>query len=147
VTIQSAHWQSVKVSNRKTARALVLGFSGALEPGPAQNLGNYNLVALEKGKKPGSLSSKLVNLTAAAYSATTDTVALIPRGAVPNRTLRLTVVTAGILDAAGVPVDANASGQPGANLVVTLGSKGGVNLAGIAPALSAKAVDAVLASM
>jgi hypothetical protein len=61
----------------------------------------------------------------------TDTVTLLPRGTVPNQTLQLTVVTAGILDAAGVPVDAHPNGQPGVNFVVTLGSTGGVSLASV----------------
>jgi hypothetical protein len=58
-------------------------------------------------------------------------VALQPRGTLPNETLRLTIITAGILDAAGIPVDANANGQPGSNFVVTLGSKRGVSLASV----------------
>jgi hypothetical protein len=117
VTVQSVHWQTAK-SKKATARVLIVSFSGALEPGPAQIPGNYELVALEKGKKPGALASKRVNLVSATYNPALGAVTLLPKGKVPNQTLQLTIVTAAIFDASGHTI---AAGQgPGGNFVTTL---------------------------
>jgi hypothetical protein len=117
VAVQSVHWQTLK-SKKATARVLVVSFSGSLEPGPAQSLGNYELVALEKARKPGALASKRVNLVSATYNPALATVTLRPKGTVPNQTLQLTIVTAGIFDASGHTIEAGPG--PGGSRVATV---------------------------
>jgi hypothetical protein len=120
VTIQGAHWQTRKLSRKVTQHVIVIGFSGPLEPAPAENLGNYELVALEKARKPGALVTRRVSLASASYTPRLDTVMLVPRGTVPNQALQLTILTAGILDAEGNPLSGGAAGR----YVTTLGRNG-----------------------
>jgi hypothetical protein len=124
VTVDSVQSQTLHQSRKKTVKVLVVGFSDALEPGPAQLVANYELVALGKAKKPGAHANKLVKLAAATYDPALHTVTLRPRGKLPNQKLQLTILGTGILDAEGRPIDANGKGQPGGNLVVVLGVKG-----------------------
>ena len=56
------------------------------------------------------------------YSPATNTVTLLPRHALPNQTLQLTIVASKVLDALGRPIEANQAG----NFVATFG-KGGVS--------------------
>jgi hypothetical protein len=113
-------WETRKVARKKTVKVLVITFSGPLEPGPAQNLGNYALAALEKTKANGKAKTKSVPLASATYGLAPDCVTLTPRGTVPNQPLQLTIVAARILDDEGEPVAANS----GRDFVATLGSKG-----------------------
>jgi hypothetical protein len=133
-------WQTRKLSKKKTTKVLVVRFSAALEPGPAQNLGDYHLVALGKGKKSGA-GGKPVALASASYDPAAHTVTLTPRGKVPAQSLQLTITAAGTRDVQGRPLDGNRDGQPGGDAVVTIG-KGGVPIA----AVSARALDALLDS-
>jgi hypothetical protein len=146
VKVLGVQWQSRKLSRKKTAKVLVVNFSGALEPGPAQNLADYHLVALGKAKKSGGRATKPVALTSAVYDPAMETVTLTPRGTVPKRTLQLTINAAGTLDAEGRPI----VGNQGGNVVVKIGRRGGVRLSsaersGPPVRIPAAAVDALLA--
>jgi hypothetical protein len=132
VRATSIQFQSQKLSKKKTTRVVVVSFSGALEAGPAQNLGEYQLATLTKGKK-GSHGTKPVPLAAASYSASTNTVTLTPRGTLPSAAFQLTIIGSGVLDAEGRPI----AGNQGGNVVETFG-KSGITL-------SAAALDALLA--
>jgi hypothetical protein len=148
VTVQSALWQTITLSRRKTARVLVVRFSGPLGPGAGQELAAYQLVAAGKDKKLGTHDDKTVPLASAAYNPSADTVTLTPRGQVPNQPLQLTINAAEVLDAEGRPIDGNRDGQPGGNLVAPL-SKAGIRLASVIQArgmVSAEAFDELLAA-
>jgi len=126
-----------------------VGFSGALDPGPAANLSDYTLVALGKPNKSGARSITPVTLASATYNPAMDTVTLRPRGTLATQTVQLTIFAAGTLDASGRPIDGNRDGQPGGNFVTTLGTKGGISLARVTPAgqqVSAAAFDALQVS-
>jgi hypothetical protein len=125
-------WETLRLSRKNTARALVVRFSGALEQGSAQNLANYALVALGKFQKTGIRTTRAVALTSADYNPASDTVTLRPRGLVAARTLQLTIAAAGILDAEGRPIEGN--GQPGGSFVATLSNKGNTSAASAGPA-------------
>jgi hypothetical protein len=115
VTVESVHWETRKVSRKKTVRVLVVGFSGPLEPASAQNLSNYELLALQ-AKPKGKRKDKAVALASAIYGPTPGTVTLAPRGKVLNQKLQLVIQTGGILDAVG-----NRTASPGSSVVATLG--------------------------
>jgi len=141
VTVQGIQWQTRTLSKKKTARVLVVSFSGALEPGPAQDLGDYHLASLGKAKKSGARASKPVALASAVYNPALDTVTLTPKGTVVNQTLELTITAAGTLDAEGRPIDGSRDGQPGGNLVATFG-KGGISLSSTSDSSAATRVSA-----
>jgi RHS repeat-associated protein len=132
VRVTSIQFQSLKLSKKKTAKVLVVSFSGALEPGPASTSGDYQFASVTKGKK-GSHGLKPLPLVSATYSSALNTVTLMPRGTLPTGTFQLTIVGSGVLDAEGRPI----AGNQGSNVVATFG-KAGV-------AISAAAVDALLA--
>ena len=114
------------------------------QPGPAQNVGDYQLAALGKAKKSGVRPSKPVALGSAVYNPAMNTVTLTPRGTVPNETLQLTIDAALILDAQGQPIQGNQGGN-----VVEVFGKAGISLArtadpSAAVRVSAEAFDALL---
>ena len=129
----------------KKVEALVVQFSGGLASG-AQDLANYSLVTVPKGKK----NSKVVALSQAVYNASAFTVTLTPRKQpVSLRSpLKFTIDAAGLTDAAGQQIDGNDDGQPGGNYVATI-SKLGTGAVAAArsanpAALAPDAVDALL---
>jgi hypothetical protein len=117
VTVQSVHWETRKVSRKKTVRVLVVGFSGPLQPALAQDLSHYELLALQTRQK-GKRKDKPVALASATYGPTPGTVTLTPRGKVPKQKLQLVIQTGAILGAAGAPI-----ASPGSSVVATLGSR------------------------
>ncbi|HEV3162579.1 MAG TPA: hypothetical protein VGZ22_00965 [Isosphaeraceae bacterium] len=93
---------------------LVLTFDKLLDPVRAQNVGNYQIVALGGSRRPIAIRS-------AAYDSTTSTVTLFPaqRLNVHNR-FRLTVVgigSGGVTDTFGNLLDGQKTGHPGSNFV------------------------------
>jgi hypothetical protein len=103
---------------RKPTRVVVLQFSGALNTGDAQYLGNYSLATAPTGKRQ---RSKPVALSQADYNPAGNTVTLVTRTPLVSRSpLNLTIVAAELLDSAGRPVDGDGDGQPGGNFVTTL---------------------------
>jgi hypothetical protein len=112
-----------KVSRKKTIKVLVVDYSGALEPGPAQSPGSYQLVTAGKGKKLGTRArgAKTIAIAAASYNATGPSVTLTPAGKLPGGPLQLTILASSVLDAEGRPLDGNHDSQPGGNFQTTLG--------------------------
>jgi hypothetical protein len=146
--VQSVQWQTHKLPKKKTARVLVVSFSGILDQGSAVNLADYHLVALGKAKKAAKPAGKPVSLISAAYDPAAHTVTLTPRGTVPKQTLQLTITGTSLLDANEQPIDGNRDGQPGGNFMATFGN-GGIRLAGVhraGGAISVRALDALLAA-
>jgi hypothetical protein len=115
VTVQSALWQTEKLSHNKTAKVLVVSYSGALNGGDAQDLAAYHLVAVGTGKKSAK-AQKTVPLTSATYNTGAHNVTLTTRGAVPNQALQLDINPTLVLDADGRPI----SGE----VMLNLGKRG-----------------------
>jgi hypothetical protein len=110
----------------QAVRLIVLHFSGALNAGDAQSIGNYTLATIPSNK---TQKSTAVALSQATYNPVNNTVTLVTRSAlVLNPPLKLTINAAGLLDSLGRPLDGNHDGQPEGNCVVTL-SKSGATIA------------------
>ena len=101
-------------------RHLVISFSGALDPGAARLLGDYQLATVVKAKKGHAHAGKAVKLSSATYDPSGHTVTLTPKGKVPASPLQLTIIAAKTLDAEGRPVDGDHDGHPGGNFQTTL---------------------------
>jgi hypothetical protein len=132
---------------KKPMMELVVSFSGALEPAPAQNLTDYQIDAPARSKRFGTRYTKAVKLASATYSPTAMTVTLVPRGTVPNQPLQLTIVAAGTLDAQGRPIDGNRDGQPGGDFQAVF-TRAGLTVPSVAAAgheatVSAHALEAL----
>jgi len=123
VRVLSVSVQAVRLGkSKKTTQVIVLQFSGALNAGDAQSIGNYSLATIPSNKKQ---KSKAVALSQATYNPVNNTVRLVTRSAlVLNPPLKLTVYAAGLLDTLGRPLDGNHDGQPGGNCMVTISKKG-----------------------
>ena len=98
----------------------MISFSGALDPGAARMLGDYQLATVVKAKKSRAHTGKAVKLISATYDPSRHTVTLTPRGKVPATPLQLTIIAAKTLDAEGRPIDGDHDGQPGGNFQTTL---------------------------
>jgi uncharacterized repeat protein (TIGR01451 family) len=93
---------------------LVLTFDEPLDPGRAQNLANYRIVALGG-------SRRTIRIKKAVYDAATRTVtlSLVHRLSLHHR-FRLTVVgtgSSGVTDISGNPLNGQTTGDPGSNFV------------------------------
>jgi hypothetical protein len=117
VTVLGVQWRKLRLSKRRTARVVVVNFSGALDPGHAQDLGDYRLVGPGRDKKFGNRDDKLFRLAAATYDASAHTVTLTPRGKVPKQPVQLTIKASGVLDTLGRQLDGNGDGQTGDDFV------------------------------
>ena len=113
MTIRSALWQTVKLSKKKTAKVLVVTYSGGLNAGATQNLGAYHLVTAGKDKKLGTKDDKTVPLTSATYNAAANTVTLTTKGKVPSGALQLDVNPTLVLDAEQRPIREQRHAEPG----------------------------------
>jgi hypothetical protein len=120
VTVLGIHWQTLKLSKRKTSKVLVINFSGALDPVTAQTLGDYRLATIVTAKKCHAYAIRAVGLISATYDPSNYTVTLTPRGKGGATPLRLTIVAARTLDAQDRPIDGDHDGQPGGNFQMTL---------------------------
>jgi hypothetical protein len=145
VTVESRHWQAV-MQGRKKVKELVVSFSGALNAGAAGNLAAYTLDSAKNKKKPIAYT-KRVPLSSATYSASNNTVVLVPRGTPPAQTTELTIYSADLLDAEGRELDGNYDGQPGGIFVHTLPSNGVISPAGAQLEASAGTVAAAIDAM
>jgi hypothetical protein len=98
--------QAIRLSKtKKTTQAILVQFSGALNPGGDQNTSSYALTIVPASKRQKSES---VVLSQAQYNATTNTVTLITRKPlVLNPPLRLTLNAARLLDSYGHPLSGN----------------------------------------
>ncbi len=107
--------------------SLVLSFSSALDPTPAQNVNNYQLI---------TSSGAIIPISSAVYDPTALTVTLFPSQLLNLESFyQLTVDGApptGLTSSTGVPIDGAGTGTPGTNYVRMF--SGGI-LAGPAPEL------------
>jgi hypothetical protein len=99
---------------------LVLTFDAELDPGRAQNVANYRIVALGG-------SRRTMRIKAAVYDAAARTVTLRPvhQLNLHNR-FRLTVIGTGpnaVTDTAGNLLDGQKTGDPGSNFVTIITAK------------------------
>jgi hypothetical protein len=117
VSLGGVHLQKVKLTKKKTQQVVIVNFIGALDPVSAQNVNNYQLVELARGKNGSAHPGKTLRLTTAAYNPGTGAVTLTPAGQLPSMTLQLTISGTGMRDAAGVPVGNRGNGQSGKNFV------------------------------
>ena len=107
--------------------SLVLTFSTALNPTPAQDVNNYQILAM---------NGTAIPISSAVYDPATLTVTLFPSELLSLHTFyQLTVNGAtpnGLTSSTGVPLDGKGNGTPGTNFVSMFG--GGI-LVGPAPAM------------
>ncbi len=146
MTVTSAQAETVRVGIGKKAKketVLVLDFSGALNAGTATYGDAYELApiiktkAAGKGKNRRPAGTKLgatVASASALYSASNDSVTIIPRGTLSSTKPQELIVNAALVtDALGRPIDGNDDGQPGGDFIATISgrrvSAGGVPLA------------------
>ena len=123
-TVQSIKVQKVKLSKKKTALAIVVQFSEALNQTAAQNINNYTLATIPAKKKQ---KSKPFPLASAKYDATALTVTLFTRKAlVLSPPLKLTITAAGLLDGAQSSAErqCRVDGDEGRRLDRTRGAAG-----------------------
>jgi hypothetical protein len=136
VVVLGVHWQTRKLPKHKTAKVLVVSYSGALDQASAQDPNAYHLVAAGRDRMFGTRDDKTVILTAPLYDPTANTVTLNPKGTVPAQALQLTIPAALELDSEGRPIDGNRDGLPGGDFQASIkGSR--INL----PAVSAAAFE------
>jgi IPT/TIG domain len=107
--------------------SLVLTFSAALNPTPAQDVNNYEILAM---------NGIAIPISSAVYDPATLTVTLVPSELLSLHTFyQLTVNGAtpnGLTSSTGIPLDGKGNGTPGTNFVSMFG--GGI-LVGPAPAM------------
>ncbi len=106
---------------------LVLTFSAPLDPERADDVNNYQIVALGGGEKDGVVVGHVTRVRAAVYNPSTLTVTLYPRQRLDiHNFYRLTVDGAtpdGLRSASGIPFDSHGNGEPGNNYATTLSWK------------------------
>ena len=118
-TVVSVSIQKLRTGKHRTTQVIVLQFSEALNAAAAQNLGNYSLGTVPKGKKH---KSKPVAISQAKYDSAALTVTLFTRNRlVLSAPLQLTLKAVGLLDSGGRPLDGNRDGQPGGDFEAILG--------------------------
>jgi hypothetical protein len=133
VTVTSAQVESIKVATGKKAKqetAVVLDFSGALNPAAATDANGYELAAIirvkatGKGKNRKPAGAKLgapSTPISAVYTAPNDSVTLVPRVKLsPSKLMELIVDAALVTDSLGRPIDGNDTGQPGGDYIATI---------------------------
>ncbi len=111
---------------------LVLTFNVPLDPARAQDVNNYQIVAMAGGERDAVVAGHVTRVRAAVYNAAALTVTLYPRQRLNiHNFYRLTVYGAppnGLRSASGIPLDSQGNGDPGnkyetilswKNLVVT----------------------------
>jgi hypothetical protein len=116
---------------------LVIKFSGAVSPGAATNLANYQLVAAgRRGSFDARKGAKAIKLRSAAYDAASESVTLtLARPFKLMKPVQLRVnssAPSGLSDTLNRPIDGNGDGQPGGAAVAVLG-RGGATLVRNAP--------------
>jgi hypothetical protein len=105
------------MGHRKPVRALVVSFSAALDPGAAQNLNAYHVMAASLNGKVNPRSTRAISLASITYDPNAHTVTLTPRGQLPNQPLQLSINAALVRDSQGRPIDGTYDGQPGGTFV------------------------------
>ena len=101
--VRDAHWQTLKLSKKKTEEVLVVTYSGPLNPNDPQDLAAYELFSQARKK-----FTKCDPLTSALYNASTNTVTLTPKGGkISAQPLELEIIAADVLDPLGRPLAGN----------------------------------------
>jgi hypothetical protein len=119
VTVMSAalavQVQQQSRGRHRPAPAIVVQFSGALNPAAASNVAVYTLTTVARGK---THKTRTVPLAQAIYNPAVHTVTLVLRKArVRPAPLQLRISGASVTDALGRPLDGNGDGQPGGDSV------------------------------
>ncbi len=143
VTVFGLQWQTEKLARKRSVKVLEIFFSGALDPGSADNPAAYVLDAVTNRKKQGT-RYKPIPFSNLSYSPAL--VTLVPRGKVPNQKLQLTINASLVLDAEGRQIVGN---EPGGKYATLLNNRGIIDLAlpsVHANRISAEAFDALLAT-
>ncbi len=114
--------------------SVVLTFSAALDPTRADDVNNYQFVAMSARGRHATAVGHVTRIRAAVYDPATLTVTLYPAGRLSiHKLYQLTVNGAGssgLRGATGIPLDSRGNGTPGANYVAVISGK---QLAGPAP--------------
>jgi autotransporter-associated beta strand protein len=104
--------------------SLVLTFSSALDPTPAEDVNNYQIVTMGGRGRNGDLVGHVTPVRAAVYDPASLTVTLYPSQRLDfHNVYRLTVdggTPKGLMGATGVPLDSQGTGTPGRDDVMTL---------------------------
>jgi autotransporter-associated beta strand protein len=104
--------------------SLVLTFSSALDPTPAEDVNNYQIVTMGGRGRNGDLVGHVTRVRAAVYDPESLTVTLYPSQRLDfHNDYRLTVdggTPKGLMGATGVPLDSQGAGTPGRDDVMTL---------------------------
>jgi hypothetical protein len=99
--------------------SLVLTFSEDMNPGPAQAVSNYRLVAPGRDRRFGTRDDRSIAISSATYSPRSRTVTLAPRQRLNLHAVYQLTVNAGpggLTSTAGIPL-AGKSDQPGTDFV------------------------------
>jgi hypothetical protein len=103
---------------------LVLGFSTALDPNPAENVHNYQIVGVARASRHGTLFGPAIPVGRAVYNAESDSVTLYPtRRLDVHQHYQLTVNGTppnGLTGSTGTPLDGLGNGSPGTNFVTLI---------------------------
>ena len=117
--VLSVSIQTVRLGkSKKTTQLIVLQFSGSLNAGGAQSIGDYSLATIPTSRRQ---KSKPVALSQATYNPANNTVRLVTRKPlVLTPPLRLSINAARLLDSLGRPLDGDQDGQPGGDFTTAL---------------------------
>jgi hypothetical protein len=129
VTVTALHWQTIKLSRKKSTQVLDITYSGPLNPADAVNLNAYTMDSALFHKKRFQGYLIPVSFWPPSYNPATNTVQLRPILNVPKKTMQLTINGGLIRDAEGRAVDGNGDSQPGGSLVATLNRSGVISIA------------------
>ncbi len=148
VTVTGLQWHTVKPKHGKARTELVIDFSGALDPGTADDRAAYVLDGAKRVRKRGLVYSKALPLASAAYSSANHAVTLLLRGQKPKQQAQLTISADLVRDAAGQPLDGNHDGLAGGNFVATLGARGVISMARpMARPAAGRVIDAAIGAL
>ena len=107
---------------KKVITEFVVQFDGAVTG--AGNAANYRLalVTTKRVKKHSVVITKYIPIKRVSYNSTNEIVDIIPAGKIaPGRINHLSISASGILDSLGQALDGNNDGQPGGDLVASVG--------------------------
>jgi uncharacterized repeat protein (TIGR01451 family) len=103
---------------------IAVTYDAPLNAASAQRVSNYSLVTKGTNGTFGSAGSKTIDISSAAYNASTRTVTLSPKTRIPlTESVQLTVVGTppnGVQDTNGVFLDGAHTGSPGSNFVTVI---------------------------
>lgn len=119
VTMNSV--QVIRKKNKVTG--IVIGFSGALSAGSADNAGAYELIIAGKKKSFTARNAKHIGVVSASYNAANNTVTLTTKKLALSKPVELVVNGNAIDDSYGRLIDGTGDGQPGGDATAVLKGK------------------------